>query len=129
MIIAFTKTIYPPYSRAFLPLFIYKMEKVNFKFSIKNIPILSERGYLLQLMEKIDIFITRMRWKAICCNNKANYNSSGRFKDIKMSEASERTSSIVLFENDLIDMLKVIKFRKVKNRFLTKLKSDIKTVK
>ena len=36
---------------------------------------------------------------------------------------------LVLFENDLIDMLKVTKFRKVKNKFLTKLKNNIKTVK
>ena len=35
---------------------------------------------------------------------------------------------LVPFENDLIDMLKVIKFRKVKNQFPTKLKNDIKTV-
>ena len=34
---------------------------------------------------------------------------------------------LVPFENDLIDMLKVIKFRKVKNQFLTKLKNNIKT--
>ena len=35
----------------------------------------------------------------------------------------------VPFENDLIEMLKVIKFRRVKNQFFTKLKNDIKTVK
>ena len=53
----------------------------------------------------------------------------GMFKDIEMSEASERASFIRKLENDITDMLKVIKFRKVKNQFLTKLKSDIKTVK
>ena len=42
-----------------------------------------------------------------------------------MSEASERPSSIWKW---LIDMLKVIKFRKVKNQSLTKLKNNIKTV-
>ena len=57
MIIAFTKTIYAAYSRALLPLFIYKMENVNFKYLIKNIPIPSERAYLLQLMEKIEILL------------------------------------------------------------------------
>ena len=55
------------------------MEKVNFKYSIKNIPLPSERAYLLQLMEKIEMFITRMRWKAIYCNNKTNDNSSERY--------------------------------------------------
>ena len=53
------------YSRALLPLFIYKMEKVNFKYSIKNILISSERAYFSELIKKIEMFITRMRWKAI----------------------------------------------------------------
>ena len=36
---------------------------------------------------------------------------------------------LVLLKNDLIDMLKVINFRRVKNQFVTKLKNNIKTVK
>ena len=104
------------------------MEKVNFKYSIKNIPIPSERTYLLQLMEKIEMFITRMRWKAIYCNNKANYNSSERY-GLKTLKCPKQVKELVPFKNDLVDMLKVTKFRKVKNQFLTKLKSDIKTVK
>ena len=128
MIIAFTKTIYAPYSRALLPLFIYKMEKVNFKYSIKNIPIPSERAYLLQLMEKIEMFITRMHWKAIYCNSKTNDNSSERY-GLKTLKCPKQVKELVSFQHDLIDTLKVIKFRKVKNQFLTKLKNDIKTVK
>ena len=40
----------------------------------------------------------------------------------------KQVKELVPFENDLI-VLKVIKFRKVKNQFLPKLKKDIKTVK
>ena len=106
------------YSRALLPLFIYKIEKVNFKYS--------ERAYLLQVMEKIEMFITRMHWKVIYCNNKANYNSRERY-GLKTLKCPKQVKELVPFENDLIDMLKVIKFRKVKNQFLTKLKNNIKT--
>ena len=45
------------------------MEKVNFGFSIKSIRIPSERTYLLQLMEKVEMVITRMRRKAMHFNN------------------------------------------------------------
>ena len=38
-------------------------------YSIKNIPIPSERTYLVQPMEKVEMVITRMRWKAIHFNN------------------------------------------------------------
>ena len=79
-------------------------------------------------MEKIEMFITRMRWKAIYSNRKRNDNSSERY-GLKTLKCPKQVKELVPFENDLIDMLKVIKFRKVKNQFLTKLKNDIKTVK
>ena len=41
------------------------MEKVNFDYSIKNIPIPSRNKYLLEHMEKIEMVTKRMRWKAI----------------------------------------------------------------
>ena len=54
------------------------------------------------------MFITRMRWKAIYCNNKANYNSSERY-GLKTLKCSKQVKELVPFENDLIDMIKVIK--------------------
>ena len=101
------------------------MEKVNFKYSIKNIPIPSERAYLLQLMEEIEMFITRMRWKAIYSNSKTNDNSSEKY-GLKTLKCPKQVKDPVLFENDLIDMLKVIKFQKVKNQFLTNCKTTSK---
>ena len=69
-----------------------------------------------------------MRWKAICFNNKTNDNSSERY-GLKTLKCTKQVKELVPFENDLTDILKVIKFRKVKNQFPTKLKSDINTVK
>ena len=104
------------------------MEKVNSKYSIKNIPIPLERAYLLQLMEKIEMFIKRMRWKTISCNNKANYNSSERY-GLKTLKCPKQVKELVPFGNDVIDRLEVIKFPEVKNQFLTNLKNNVKTVK
>ena len=74
------------------------------------------------------MFTTRMSWKAIYFNSKTNNNSSERY-GLKTLKCPKQVKELVPFENDLNDMLKVIKFRKVKNEFLTKLKNDIKTVK
>ena len=41
------------------------MEKKTYNYSTKNIPTPSERNYNLEWVEKIEIFIKRMRWKAI----------------------------------------------------------------
>ena len=74
------------------------------------------------------MFTTRMHWKAIYFNSKTNNNSSERY-GLKTLKCPKQVKELVPFENDLNDMLKVIKFRKVKNEFLTKLTNDIKTVK
>ena len=73
------------------------------------------------------MFITRMCWKAIYCNSKTNDNSSERY-GLKTLKCPKQVKDLVPFKNDLIDMLKVIKFQKIKNQSLTKLKNNIKTV-
>ena len=40
------------------------MEKINFNYSLQNIPTLTKKSYQLMLIEKIESFINRMRWKA-----------------------------------------------------------------
>ena len=65
-------------------------------------------------MEKIEMFITRMRWKAIYFNRKANDNSSERY-GLKTVKCPKQVKELVPFQNNLTDMLKVIKFCKVKN--------------
>ena len=45
-------------------MFINAMKKLQFDYSYKNIPIPTERNYKLQLIEKIELVITRMWWKA-----------------------------------------------------------------
>ena len=72
------------------------MEKVNFKYSMKTIPMPSERAYLLQLMEKIDTFITRRRGKSSILATKQMLIQVKKkiwFKDIEMSKADERACS------------------------------------
>lgn len=40
-------------------------EKKSYKNSTKNTPVQSEQKYKLQLAEKIELMIKRMRWKTI----------------------------------------------------------------
>ena len=46
------------------------MEKINFNYSLKNIPIPSKTSYELKLIEKIESVIKRIRWKAFFHLNK-----------------------------------------------------------
>ena len=40
------------------------MEKLNFNYSLKNIPIPDKKSYLIKLVDKIESVVKRMRWKA-----------------------------------------------------------------
>ena len=106
------------------------MEKVNLGYSIKNILIRNERSYLLQLMEKIEAVIKRMRWKVIFGSKDDESNKLlPETYGLKSDNCPAQVKELVPFENDLIQLVKNIKFRKIKNDFQKKLSKDIRDFK
>ena len=72
------------------------MEKIYFNYSLKNIPVPSRTSYKLQLIDKIEILIKRMRWKAHFFLNKfRKLNDS--FQEKMKSDISEIKSSPNVF--------------------------------
>ena len=102
------------------------MEKLKFDYSMKNVPVTTERSFLLKLIEQIEMVIKRMRWKVIYCSMK------GRIKTERYGLKSQKTPPLInelaTFENDLIELVKNIKFRTVHNQLQRSLKSDIKLI-
>ena len=45
--------------------FFTNMEKFEIEYSVKNIPIPSERQYKIHLISKVEKVIKRMRWKTL----------------------------------------------------------------
>ena len=68
------------------------MEKINFGYSMKNIPIPDEKSYVLQLIQEVEDFIKKMK----------------QFK---------KSGLTVPFEENLIKLVKNLRFRKVDNKF------------
>ena len=108
------------------------MEKVNFGYSLKNIPTPNEKTYKLQLIEKIELFIKKLRWKAILfINNSVETNkscASGLTYGLKSNKCHPQLKELIPLEDDLVDLVKNIKFPKVRNNFQMKLHEDIKKV-
>ena len=98
---------------------------------MKNIPTPNERTYKLKLIEKIQLFIKTMRWKAIFLTNRnrkpSNNTAEAKF-GLKSNQCPPQVKELMAFEDYLIKLIKEIKFRKVKNQFQNKLKDDIKKV-
>ena len=77
--------------------------------------------------------ITRMRWKAIHFNK--NDSKDNKIEDntewygLKSPYSPRQVKELIPFENDLVELIRNIKFRKIRNTFQEKLKEDIKLIK
>ena len=106
------------------------MNKKTFNYSLKNIPIPSKKSYLLKLIEKVELVIKRMRWKAVFFDQKKKDDKSENADNfgIKSKKCPPQVNDMIAFENDLFYMIKNIKFKQVKNDFLDKLNNDLSEI-
>ena len=74
-------------------------------YAIKNIPIPDERTYLIQLVEKIEAVIKRMRLKVIFFNMNEAENDEREIPErygLKSEVCPAQQKDLVPFESDLI---------------------------
>ena len=104
------------------------MEKVNFGYSMKNIPIPNKVAYSKTLIDKTEALVKRMRWKAFFYENpnvKSDVENSYGFG----SENTPPTNpGLKQFESELFDIVGNIEFTKFKSEFQRKLCNDVKTI-
>ena len=120
------------------------MEKLNFNYSLKNIPIPDKKSYLIKLVDKIESVVKRMRWKAyfylqresdlqdssILINGVDHAESESKeFYGFKSSKHPGPCKELESFEKELIGLINKIEFKTVRDQFQSKLKSDISKVK
>ena len=113
------------------------MEPIRFNYSMKNIPIPSKNAYLKRLIEKVENVIKRMRWKAFFFERNEDedqdeLNDEQNNQDHKYGFRSRKCPPQIevmeKFEDDLLEMVKNIKFRKVHDEFQDSLREDIKRI-
>ena len=110
-----------------------EMERIQFDYSYKNIPIPSEHNFRLQLIEKMELVIKRMRWKAYFyeANNNEEDNAESEVPNnygLKTLKCPPQNNNLIPFENELFEMVRSLKFRKTSDEFQRRLQRDIKTI-
>ena len=101
------------------------MEKQQLRYSGQNISISSKRSYKLQLMEKIELGIKRIRWKAF-------FYEQGSSKYIPKNYGldslnfSPNIKKMINLEKDSTNLQKTIKFRVTKSSFQLQLEEYIR---
>ena len=80
-------------------------------------------------MEKVEMVIKRMRWKAIYFENKDISEKITETYGLKSLKCPKQVRELIPFEKDLVAIFKNIKFRKINNNFQENLNKDIRTIK
>ena len=107
------------------------MEKIDFNYSLKKIPVPSRTSYKLQLIDKIESVITRMPWKAhfFLNNNEKNKKEMKRETlGFKSKHHPCQLRELDNFEKDLFNVVSSLKIRQL-NDTREKMKSDISEIK
>ena len=110
-------------------LLLSNMESVNFGYSMKNIPLPSNKEYTKRLIDKTESVIKRMRWKAyfyLHPEKKSDQNENFGFKSRKTPPQVEEMTG---FEDDLLRVVENVQFKNVKCHFQSRLSKDVKSIK
>ena len=84
---------------------------------MKNIPLPSEKLYKTVLIEKVEVLIKRVRWKAHLYENIGLNTSNPLNYILKSRKSPPQHKDLMQFENDWLELIKGIKFKKLKNKF------------
>ena len=104
------------------------MKKLSFNYSLKNIPVPTEKAYKNKLIESVEHVIKRMRWKAFFYNNQQKDQERTETFGIKIRKCPPQVQEMISFENDLFDMIKNVKFKFVRNTFQSQLNQDLNKI-
>ena len=89
------------------------MDKVNSNYSLKNILLPNKDTYRKNLIQKVESFIKRIRWKAFFferqCKDNDKITTNFGFKSVNTPPKNENLNQ---FESDLYDMVKNTEFQK-----------------
>ena len=103
------------------------MEKISFDYSMKNIPIPPQSSYMKNLIEKVEKFVKRIRWKAYFFEHPSEKTANENF-GFMSNKTPPQNESINPFEDDIYELVKNIEFKSVKNKFQQKLNGDLKNI-
>ena len=92
---------------------------------MKKIPIPSKKLYLRVLIDKVELLIKWIWWKALFFENESESTFNYGFKK---SQCQPQYNDLMEFEDDLQEMISNVQFRRVNNDFQNMLKNDIRSV-
>ena len=107
------------------------MDHHRFPYSMKNVPIPSEKEYKLEFLNSIHKLSIRMKWRAFFFlepNSAKNTKNTFKFNTSK-APPNKYNKELKYFLDGLCDLAKNLKFRKIREQFQNTLNEDLKNMK
>ena len=122
------------YCRALLLHLILNLLEMEFNrkyysYSMKNIPLPSEKLKKTILVGKVELLIKRLRWKPHMYENSGLNTSDPLNYILKSRKCPPQHKDLMQIENDLLELIKSVNFTNVKNKFLDQLQKHITSIK
>ncbi len=105
------------------------MERYNLGYSTKNIPIAKPNDYLKCLINKTELFLRRMRWKALFFLNPDIKPSSKETFGFNTTKSPQPIAELKEFEDSMLHMIQNVKFKDSGCQFQRKLLHDAQNIK
>ena len=105
------------------------MEKFNLPYSLKNIPCPDKTAFEKSLIDKVEHFLKRMRWKAFFFDNEDQSEVSKDTFGFKTRNTPPQNAELVGFENDMYNLISNLTYRKDNSQFQKKLQNDMAKLK
>ena len=106
------------------------MKMKNFGYSLKNIAIPTKRKYLKCMVEKVQSFIRRLKWKAyhFCKDDKQIEDVPVKNFGFKSLTTPPQNEYLNPFENNLYKLIGKVEFMNTKNEFQKQLAEDVENI-
>ena len=88
-------------------------------------------GKIIQnyILEKVELLVKRMRWKAPLCENSNIRQSNPLHHIFKSRKAPPHHKDLIAFENDLVKLMQNVTLKCISNNFRDQMKADIESIK
>ena len=100
--------------------------KVQFNYSMKNIPIPSRDEYVLQLTHSVEKFVRNLRWR-VKCSQKPPTEQTEKY-GFPSPKHPGSVQDLKLLEQRLMALVRDIEFRNFTDEFQEKLKHDVRQI-
>ncbi len=104
------------------------MDKFTFDYSMKNIAVPKNSEYIKRLIEKVEDFTKRLRWRAHFYLNPESKSKNKETYGFKSAKAPPFMQQLKNFENGMLQLIEEVKFRKINSPLQNKLKRDLKKI-